>query len=549
MRAFCSALPIALALAGCSSNEESRSADAGCPESGCPDAAAPIDWEERSLCAAIRGNGDRVFAHFASLARIVEHYGPIDAAAGGSSASISIFLTESIQGHPQTHACEGDPCAPRERADRIALLFKSMAGYTEILADTPEGLALRLLAPLAAQIREAGLAELIETDLSAARDALLDLLDSEDLRTLINPELIDLIVESDDPLFHLRDLVGELENLGSFHTDDPSIFARPGPIDFEAFAELVGRVGSFYAGEGPLDDAAMERFFADCAGPSRGLLWDEAAALPSGDTTCGERFRVILEDWREAFVEAGGEGARIDDPVGGELSALISTSVLTGSSADAFDDARAQYLAAQEDIELGDIDFDDVRFGYWGQSEDLSRVHGDREGFGDDKTERFLPLGAASWREALRYSPAEPGLARALELDQAWVSAGGWSDLHPTLVLQNLGCDEVIYVTRRGAESNFAQGVAELLGMDEATREDLYALDAESSFARSVEEADATWCTDWDNQSAFDIAAMSEHAYNAPLESVSEYFRGVDEPYDELVDSTGHPGCTPGAAP
>jgi hypothetical protein len=48
------------------------------------------------MCAAIRANGQLVFAHFASLARAVEHYGPLAGAAGGSSTSLTIFPTEQV---------------------------------------------------------------------------------------------------------------------------------------------------------------------------------------------------------------------------------------------------------------------------------------------------------------------------------------------------------------------------------------------------------------------------------------------------------------------
>ena len=540
-------LPVSLAtlfLSACAAEDpEIAEGGSGCVGAKCDDAEAA----ERSLCAAIRGNGQLIFAHFASLARVVEHYGPLDGAAGGSSASITIFLMESIQGSPLVTDCGGRSCSARERADRIALLLKSLQGYAFALSGTPEALAMQQLAPLAARVQEAGIASLLETDLEAARDALLDLLQSEDLRELINGEVVDLLLDSPDPAFHVRDIVGSLANFGSFQADDSAIFVRPGVLDFQAFAEKIGRIGSFYAARGPIDHSEMEAFLAGCAEPGLGLGWVEVAALPLDGTTCGEAFTRVLTEWRKGWLAAEDDyPSRIDDPIGRTLPALVSTSVLQGDAVAVFERARADYLAARP-VSFEGIDFADVRFGYWGNEGDLDRVAANPRGYDDAKTAKMLPLGGATWREALSLSPAEPGLARALEIDERLVSAGGWSDLAPVLVLENLGCDEVVYVTRRGPESGFATGVATLLGMQPNDEELLFALDAPSGYARSIEEADAVWCTDWNSLDATDIVAVSAHAYDAPIESTSPFFTTGD-PAPNLVDRTGLPGCTPGVA-
>ncbi len=537
---------LSVVFAACSSDESpSAPVDAGCLVDPCePDGSL-----DQSMCAAIRGNGDRVFAHFASLARIVEHYGPLDGAAGGSSGSITIFLTESIQSHPLVDDCGGVACSERERADRIALLLKSLPGYAYALADTPEALAVQHLLPLIERVQEEGIVALLETDIFEARDALLALLESDDVRELINPEVLDLLVESEDPTFHIVDIVSELQNFGSFAADDPAILVRPGVLDFEAFAEMLGRIGSFYAGRGPVDDDRMQAFLSDCAGAGRGLPWADIAEFPAEEGTCGAMFHELVTVWREGWLDEDADYAsRIDDPVGRDLPALVSTSVLQGEAVTVFEQARADYIAA-EPLSLDGIDFDDIRFGYWGAASDLGRVIANPHGFDDAKTAKMVSLGEATWREALSLSPAEPGLARALAIDETHVSAGGWSDLHPVLALRNLGCDEVVYVTRRGAESRFAQGVATLLGMGESERVELYDLDGPSSFTRSLEEADAVYCTDWDNMPALDLEVMSEHAYNAPLETTSAFFAAGDDAYPNIVERTGEPGCTAGVAP
>ena len=57
------------------------------------------------VCAAVRGNGHYVVTHFASLARIVEHYGVVDGMAGGSSGSLSTFIYDSMLKNDAIRSC------------------------------------------------------------------------------------------------------------------------------------------------------------------------------------------------------------------------------------------------------------------------------------------------------------------------------------------------------------------------------------------------------------------------------------------------------------
>ena len=262
-----------------------------------------------------------------------------------------------------------------------------------------------------------------------------------------------------------------------------------------------------------------------------------------------QEFAAMLGEYRTAQASQGARPARLDHSIGavspGSISALVSTSVLTGAAVDTFARARADYSAGAE--YTLDVEFDDVQFGYWGATADLAKVESNVLGFDDAKTAKFLSLGTATWGEALSFSPAEPGLARALEIDGTHVSAGGWSDLHPTLVLANLGCEETVYVTRRGDESGFATGVAMQLGMDAAGGTALYDLDADSSFTASIAEADAVWCTDWNAQSPTDLAGVFSDGYGAPMESSSPFFTQAPDPYAQIRDDLALRGCSPGA--
>jgi len=501
------------------------------------------------VCVGVRGNGSRIFSHFASLARIHEHYGLIDGIAGGSSGSITTFLTESMYANPYVFDCGGTPCSDEEAAARIALLFKSLAGYLELLSGTQEALAFQTLAPLVQAAFDEGIDELVESDrLEDARDALQTLLTSPDVADLVNDEVLDLLANSPDALYHTEDIWQQIASFGSFSTDSDRILIRPGIVDFAEVAHKLGRIGSLYAAYGDADAAAWQQFFEQCATPGRGMLWAEVAELDAGGVTCGEHFQSLAQSWRDGFLAAGEAPNRVDDTVGQHLPALVATSVLTGDTVTSWEQARADYLLAQP--YTFEPSFDDVRFGYWGQPADLDAVESDVEGFGDAKTARAMGLGSGPWLTALSMSPAEPGLARALEIDENTLSAGGWPDLEPVPALANMGCDEVVLVTRRGSVETFGYGVARLLGMNDTEATALYGhTNPDSAVYVSLEAAGGVWCTDWDGQGGFDIAALTVDGWTAPLEVHSDIFTSVPTAYDNTSSDLGLAGCTPGAAP
>ena len=493
------------------------------------------------LCVAIRGNGQNIFAHFASLARIVEHYGPVEGLAGGSSGSITSFFVESMALQPAVYDCGERACDAREVADRTAFLLKSLHGYVDVLGDTDEGLALKQLGPIAARVRSEGIAALAVNDVLAARDALITLLSSAQLRDLINPELITLLLESPDPAFHVRDVVAALGATGAWKPDADAL-VRPGVFDFDAFADKLGRAGSFYAGYGPAEAERLRALLDDCAAPSRGLDWSQAAALPAGTGSCGEGFRAMVAAYRRAWGDGTRYRSRVDDLVGEFVPALITTSVVVGPTRASLEAAHADYRAARPYRVVPS--FDDVGFGYWGHPDDLAVVAGNPRGYDDAKTARFVSLGAATWRTVLSRSPAEPGLARALPVDDQTLSAGGWADLEPTLVLENLGCEHVVLVSRQSTESAFARGVASLLGMNDEQDAALFGVGGASALQRSVDEADGVWCTNWDAYSGFPIEPIWRDAYDAPLVTDDPFFAQGDAPYPGRSSAVDLPGCS-----
>ena len=56
-------------------------------------------------CLALPGNGPLIAAHFGALARLTELHGVFNAGAGGGSASITLFLYESMLANPAVYQC------------------------------------------------------------------------------------------------------------------------------------------------------------------------------------------------------------------------------------------------------------------------------------------------------------------------------------------------------------------------------------------------------------------------------------------------------------
>lgn len=528
---------------------EARYADGRCdrdcplPDPDCSaDTLTDVSGGDAPLCLAYRGNGPRIPAHFGATARVIESYGLPSASAGGSSGSISAFLVESAHVNPAIR-CSG--CSSDAQALRAALAFKTIPAFIALVGERDEVLAARTLATIAARANEEELPDLLSRDGGAGVAALRRILSSPDVRDLVNPEVFGLLTSSPDPAFHARDIVGAIQAGLSFEASDPSVFVRPGLVDFGAFADRLGIVADFYAGYGPVDRAATERFYADCSANSRGQTWAQLASRSVGGQRCDARFRDLVTRYLAA--RRGREGTfvhRIDERVGAHLPTLVTTAVLEGPAADAWRSARADYLAARP--VRWNVRFEDVGIGYFGRPRDLGFVIGDPSGFGDDKTRRARSLGHGTWREALGTSPAEPGLSRGVELSDGRVSVGGWSDLQPTLALRNIGCERIVYVTRRGGAGGFTEGMARLLGADQRDLDGLFGLEAApSSYYLSVRESDAVSCSDWDAPPVQDVAAVFDSGWSAPFESSDPFFSGARRVSTQTA-RTGLAGCTLG---
>ena len=549
-----------------------------------------------TYCAAIRGNGELMPAHWGSMAKLVERYGIPSAMSGGSSASITMFMMESIG---LNKLAKND--------EQRALLIKSIEGYFETLTQTSEGKALisllkdkaeisllvQKLAASQGQPDQATSAELAAFQLKHMQDIQV-VMESSDLQAILNPEMLQYIQqtigmakifeESKNPElkkqvdFRYAQIQQAFENFGKFSTiTDNTIFFRPGIISFEKVAKLFGRMANFYAGYGLgknnevklAVDGMMTQFINVCGVASKGKSWQQ---IVLEKPVCRQMLGKSVLDYREESKRQELAGVklknRVNENIGKHISTFPTTSVLISGAVKKYKNAKADYQVTT-DPSFG-LDFKihptQYKFGYWGNVAELDKIkknlknkNGFIDGRGikvnlskDKKSSKFLSLGSAPWLSALSTSPAEPGLASVLTIRNRTdvLSVGGWDDLHPTMVLRAVGCKNIMYVTRRGGDSMFGQGVIRKLtniggfdwqeweglsaeqkyeknargdkndvGVKATSWSKLYNLaNPESSFSKSLTLADGVWCTNWDKLDIKNgMPAVIAEGYNAPL--------------------------------
>lgn len=503
-----------------------------------------VDGSE-GYCVALRGNGDRINALVNSLARTVEHYGAPIALAGGSSASITAFLYESISLNPNVAASP----TPTDRALRTSFLLRSIGAYLEMVGTTEEGVAMNGL-----------------WELSRSPDPLLAIkqaLAKSTLGAVANAKEAERMLQ--DPV-HTEDLVSQIRSFGKWDASTPKIFFQPGMIDFSQLARKIGRVGDLYAGRGSFyDEAGMGNLLRQCSDPSQGKVWEEAkniklVRLDGTESQCGAEFLRIAKEYRVKYIALESNLpflSRVDEPIGAHVPVIVSTSVTIDPEFIAGWKKSLENYWANRPLDFKP-DFSKIKMGYWGSRDDLAAIAENRQGFSDEKTRRFenLLMGrpGASWHEVLRTSPAEPGLAAAQLITDGALSFGGWSDLQPVLVLRNLGCKEVIFLTHRStADSPFSASVATQLGIDPDTKRKLFEYsDADglvSSARLSYQQASGKWCTNWDALPSLPAPPLAKDAYEAPLVAHSDFFRGYHVPgvplYNKISSSSPElPGCS-----
>ncbi len=518
-------------------------------------------------CLSVRGNGELIASHWGAMASVVEKLGLPKAQAGGSSASISIFLLDSIASSEMV----------KQQPATAVFLIKSLEGVTFWIKNQKEWQDFASLAVDAQSLGSANWAQelnkiftevdpvqitsalqvfydnlgRIERNLEVGRK--LNLINFESFARLSQAVRVvqtsHNVTEKQGALKTAKFYAGELyktyEVFGKFNAEsDDNLFFRSGIVDFDGLARQAGRIAGFYA-NASAQNKNWNELYTSCSKDLKNKTWSELVETQP-------RCQNLLETTIDKFFRTSGDDFSQKN-IGQTIVSFPITSVLVDS---AYREAKVAMDAYHRslDSEFGKTfsltNYDDVRFGYWGSRSALKNVAQNLD-YKDAKSNRFLALNEATWFEALRLSPAEPGLSALREFSsgrKTFLSAGGWPDLTPTLILKAYGCKNIVHITRRGGESLFAQGVAKrLLNLDRdwsvlrttaesyednwvlnnvGDRSDLNSNWAKlynvandnSSYKKSLRMADAILCTDW-NQ--FKItegpSAMIAHAYTSPF--------------------------------
>lgn len=599
-----------------------------------------VSQADTNYCAAIRGNGELILAHWPALARAVENEGYPKAVAGGSSAAITLFYLDAISQNPYLSK------DPDIRKKQQALLLKSVLIHTQYLweEDTQAPKVMTAIEDFKKFGEESFLGK-VKIALKLAKDLPTFMEILGEYGPLFNPEMARGLKENFE--FYKQQISEALFYLGNFDAKtDKNIFYRNALIDFKYLALLVGRIGDFYAGNysDKQKDAgsAMRQFLKICGTASVGQVWFDEGEKGS---TCSQLYKeALVSFYKKPKVRVrnpNGKGFStrtvnrefanklIFKAVGSGLSAFPTTAIVKGDAYNRYTEGKKIYdSGAPEQIDDFSLDYNsELSYGYWGKTEQLNFIGSNlKKNFANDlKSQKFEALYNGNWFEVLSTSPAEPGLANLQRIPdgskmdgqtavdksyfegwwllkyfklkaQTWYneenpeksiipfrkgvfSAGGWSDLHPMLVLKSHGCENTLYVTRQNGESVFGQQIfIRLTGdtktlpfwkeinqqnnrigwhdltpeMEQTPWNRLYNLaNGKSSFLKSVGQADVVHCTNWDAYNLFEntkqtIKEISLDSWIAPLfkkRSIEQ--RGAFNYGNDQTDTVGDgfPGC------
>ncbi len=572
--------------------------------------ATQLAYGSTNYCAGIRGNGELAPAHWGSLARIVENKGMPKTLAGGSSAAITLFLMDAISRNEMNststefekrnqQALMLKTLVPHimylvnvdAKAPRIMKMVGNITGFTDggfisalkkavsIAKDLPMFFdVLGEYGPLLNPAMAAGLRRDF-TFYKAQIGEAIKVFGAFDAKT-------------DKNIFYRKGLV-DFKYLGVLFGRVADFYAGYG------HANANEKLGTFLASCG---ENSRGKNWSELIEAHPECKTKLHAALDSyyGPVEGTKRVNRIgkFKVNKKVYYERTFPNKMIFEKVGSGLNAYPTTSVVLGDAVTRYTEQSKEYEKNRaKDIKDFTLDFDtELKYGYWGRTEGLKDIEeGLNTLYRDDlKSQKFMPLHDGIWFEVLGTSPAEPGLSNLQRIPNGprirenkvihknyfywknfWLfklptltavewfnednpkggvipfreemfSAGGWSDLHPTLVLKAKGCEDILYITRQGGESVFGQQIFIRLtgytdkisfwedikegnrrGWTNLTEEEenspwnrLYNLmNPTSSYNESIQTASAIYCTDWDKYYIFkgEVDKALKDAYNAPI--------------------------------
>ncbi len=522
------------------------------------------------FCAAIQGNGDAIFAHFHSLAHIISYYGMFDLAAGSSSASITMFLIESMLQNPEIANCK---CSKEEKAQRVSLMLKSLVGFFESSPGRKEAISFYNFLASLKQIQEKSFTK--KSD--GVTPPQLDDYDYRHFSSLLgifyNKRFENLFRDSPDKSYHYNDYKQAL-GLGMFKVDSNKVFLRPFPITFEGVATVMGWIGNFYAARDYENGAHWTDWFKACKPDTlKEKTWGQIAydnydpndieAFVNSDirkpTACKKKWEVLMSDYR-AHDNTPRDSDRINEPMGEYFPAIVMTGLVVGNGYEKMEKAKAAYWKAEREIQLN-LDYaNEFRVGNFGPNDKLESIENAialerKKGPVDVKTDKFYGLPGFPWAVGLQTSPAEPSISEAAEFNRVlkrWlelhpklaenfpkavvaaakqlVSVGGYADPFPSTALKLAGCENVFFITTERDSFDLVDDINNLLGGKGSNY-------VNASLKRGLKDSDAVWCTDWNDSKYSEYMALNnvykltESTFKAGFETKSDYFlhRGLSE--------------------
>ena len=585
-----------------------------------------------NYCAGIRGNGELAPAHWSAMSRIIENRGMPQTVAGGSSASITIFFLDALSRN-KSLSDNDRALMLKSLVPHIGYLYSEDAKVPEIMKLVGNVTGFGKSGFIGAVKQALAIATNIDTffEVLGEYGKLLNPTVTKGLRKDFKfykgqlSEGIERLGAFDavnDKNIFFRDGLVDFKALGVLLGRLADFYAGFGD------EEVNNKIGAFTK---ECSDLAVGKEWSElvAAKPSCQTFLYSALNEYYADKTIEYKKTIRLDGkkrqvTRRKTVKASFPNKMIFEKIGSGIDALPTTSLVVGDAVQKFKELKQEYKdKGAEDYTQFSLDFDtNLKYGYWGSDNTLDTVRDNLKSLhpNDTKSSKFHGLKSGVWFEVLGTSPAEPGLSSLALIPNGetlvpskiinkryfakkfWIlptltaiewfdqnnpdggispyrkdiiSAGGWSDLHPTLVLRAKGCDDVVYVTRQGGESVFGQqifirltGLTDKIsfwkdikernrtGVTDLTEEEanspwnhLFNLaNPESSFNTSLHNSDAVYCTNWDkfNILGGEVEQTLTDAYHAPIFLKDEFKTGFEFAGTSANKSKDNfPGCIP----
>eukprot|EP00549_Striatella_unipunctata_P007957 CAMPEP_0118676776 /NCGR_PEP_ID=MMETSP0800-20121206/2240_1 /TAXON_ID=210618 ORGANISM="Striatella unipunctata, Strain CCMP2910" /NCGR_SAMPLE_ID=MMETSP0800 /ASSEMBLY_ACC=CAM_ASM_000638 /LENGTH=455 /DNA_ID=CAMNT_0006572337 /DNA_START=303 /DNA_END=1670 /DNA_ORIENTATION=- len=422
-------------------------------------------------------------------------------------------------------------------------------------------------------------------DLEAILERIRDLPPTEKVRALAVASIVvalfidirgnfDLLRASPNRTAHEEDLLGSLSGDNVLFGTPGNLlsYLRPGQVDYKGVVGIFGSVGNFFAARGGprfYNERRFRNWLDACAEPSFGMDWTQASQLMGSRrrTTCEEEFAQLYGPYRTLSIFRDSEerpdpltgrtrlfvpDSRLDDPIGSYRPAFIVAAIITGGTYDQLKQAEAFYNAAEFDNITWNPNFDDVKYGYFGNTTEMqTMLEGLQRDYPDEAiTNQFQPLGQPTWADALYAGTIEPGLTHFVELPDEFPGIafmGGWPDSSKTPALNMLEPDHTVVGLGFAPFGNFSKDALRLLGANESTILSLVDRETNSSFTIGLTAADARVCVFWSDISLVNITGFFNAGYNSLIETSDPFFS--DTSYPNVVENINVGGCTPFVGP